>query len=307
MSTTVKQSDLSDIHPDDWVDRHLPLSLRPYARLARIDRPIGIWLTLFPCIAALIQASSGMPTLRELIVFSLGAILMRSAGSTINDIADRDFDGHVERTRFRPLAAGTIDLRRASIFLMVELILAASLLLFLKPLTVGLALIVLPFVFVYPFCKRFTYWPQAVLGVSFNWGMLMAWSEVAGYIPLGAILIWLGAVCWQIGYDTIYGYVDAGADAKLGLRSTALLFAARGRAVISLFYLLTVAAWSIGGWMVGMTWPYHIGVGIIAVQLAWQVYRFDLDHPSINFRMFHANIGTGAVLAGSALLGCLVV
>lgn len=300
---TLSRPDLSDIKRGDWVDRRLPLAWRPYTRLARLDRPVGIWLTLFPCWAALVQASHGIPELRHLIVFSLGALLMRSAGSTVNDIADRKFDGHVERTRFRPLASGQINVPQAVLFLVAQLALAASLLLFLTPYTRLAAICVLPVVFVYPLCKRFTHWPQAVLGAAFNWGMLMAWSEVAGEIPLGAILIWLGAVTWQIGYDTVYAYVDVTDDAQLGLRSTAILFGERGKAFIGAFYALTVIAWSAGGWMIGMGSFYALGMLVIAVQLAWQTWRIDLSRPELSYRLFLANILTGVLLAATSLAG----
>lgn len=295
--------DLSDIHRDDWVDRRLPVAWRPYARLARLDRPVGIWLTLFPCWAALVQASYGLPDLRQLAVFSFGALLMRSAGSTVNDIADRKFDGHVERTRFRPLASGQIRTPQAFVFLAVQLVLAASLLLFLTPYTRLVAICVLPLVFVYPLCKRFTHWPQAVLGAAFNWGMLMAWAEVAGHIPAGAVLMWAGAVAWQIGYDTVYAYVDAKDDARLGLKSTAILFGRHGKTCVGLFYVLTIAAWSLGGWLLGMSLPYAIGMLVIAAQLAWQIRRIDLARPEVNFRLFLANILTGALLTCTALAG----
>ncbi len=297
--------DLSDITLGDWVDRRLPAALRPYTRLARLDRPVGIWLTLFPCWAALIQASHGFPELRQLAIFSLGALLMRSAGSTVNDIADRKFDGHVERTRFRPLASGQIGVPQALIFLAVELALAASLLLFLTPYTRVIAICVLPLVFVYPLCKRFTYWPQAILGAAFNWGMLMAWSEVTGTIPVGAVLMWLGAIAWQIGYDTVYAYVDVRDDTQLGLKSTAILFGARGKAYIGLFYAIAIVAWSAGGWLTGMSLPYVFGMLVIAVHLGWQTWRLDLSRPEVNYRLFLANILTGLLLAAVAFAGTL--
>jgi 4-hydroxybenzoate polyprenyltransferase len=300
---TSSRPDLSDIHRGDWVDRRLPTAWRPYTRLARLDRPVGIWLTLFPCWAALVQASHGFPELRQLAIFSLGALLMRSAGSTVNDMADRKFDGHVERTRFRPLASGQIGTPHALVFLTVELALAASLLLFLTPTTRLIAIGVLPLVFIYPFCKRFTHWPQAVLGAAFNWGMLMAWAEVAGQIPTGAVLMWAGAIAWQIGYDTVYAYVDVKDDSRLGLRSTAILFGRHGKACIGLFYALTVAAWSVGGWMLGMSLPYAIGMLVITAQLAWQTWQIDLARPEVNFRLFLANILTGGLLACSAFIG----
>ncbi|RUY09598.1 4-hydroxybenzoate octaprenyltransferase, partial [Mesorhizobium sp. M7A.F.Ca.US.005.03.2.1] len=261
--TTLSRPDLSDIHRGDWVDRRLPSAWRPYTRLARLDRPVGIWLTLFPCWAALIQASHGFPDFLELAVFSLGALLMRSAGSTVNDIADRKFDGHVERTRFRPLASGQMGALQAFVFLTVELALAAALLFFLTPYTRLVAICVLPLVFIYPLCKRFTHWPQAVLGAAFNWGMLMAWAEVAGHIPVGALLMWAGAIAWQIGYDTVYAYVDVKDDTRLGLKSTAILFGRHGKTCIGLFYALTVGAWSLGGWLLGMSLPYAIGMLVV--------------------------------------------
>lgn len=303
--TTASRPDLSDIHQGDWVDRRLPAAWRPYTRLARLDRPVGIWLTLFPCWAALIQASDGVPDLGLLAIFSLGALLMRSAGSTINDIADRNFDGHVERTRFRPLASGQIGTRQAFVFLGVQLALAAALLLGLAPYTALVALCVLPLVFIYPLCKRFTHWPQAVLGAAFNWGMLMAWAEVAGQIPPGAVLMWAGAIAWQIGYDTVYAYVDVKDDSRLGLKSTAILFGRHGKAWIGLFYALTLSAWSLGGWLLGMSLPYAIGMLLIAAHLAWQTWRIDLARPDVNFGLFLANILTGALLAATALLGTM--
>ncbi|WP_448954704.1 4-hydroxybenzoate octaprenyltransferase [Labrys neptuniae] len=295
--------DLSDIRRGDWVDRRLPSAWRPYTRLARLDRPVGIWLTLFPCWAALIQASHGFPQLRPLAVFTLGALLMRSAGSTVNDIADRNFDGHVERTRFRPLASGQLRTWQALVFLVAELALAASLLLFLTPYTRLVAIGVLPLVFIYPLCKRFTHWPQAVLGAAFNWGMLMAWAEVAGHIPPGAVFMWLGAVAWQIGYDTVYAYVDVRDDTRLGLKSTAILFGRRGKAFVGLFYGLTIAGWSLGGWLAGMSLPYAIGMLAIAAHLAWQTWRLNLARPDVNYRLFLANILTGILLAGAAFAG----
>ncbi|MBL0371494.1 4-hydroxybenzoate octaprenyltransferase [Rhizobium sp. KVB221] len=301
--TTLNRPDLSDIHRGDWVDRRLPIAWRPYTRLARLDRPVGIWLTLLPCWAALVQASHGLPDIRQLVIFSIGALLMRSAGSTVNDIADRKFDGHVERTRFRPLASGQIGTQQAFAFLALQLALAASLLFFLTPYTRLVAICVLPLVFIYPLCKRFTYWPQAVLGAAFNWGMLMAWAEVAGHIPVGALLMWAGAIAWQIGYDTVYAYVDAKDDTRLGLKSTAILFGQHGRTCIGLFYALTVGAWSLGGWLLGMSLPYAVGMLVIAAHLAWQTGRVDLARPEVNFRLFLANVLTGALLACTAVIG----
>ncbi|BCG77480.1 hypothetical protein MesoLj113b_10220 [Mesorhizobium sp. 113-3-3] len=228
---------------------------------------------------------------------------MRSAGSTVNDIADRKFDAHVERTRFRPLASGQFGIRQAVIFLIVELALAGALLVFLSPYTRLIAICVLPLVFIYPLCKRFTHWPHAVLGASFNWGMLMAWAEVTGHVPTGAIVMWAGAIAWQIGYDTVYAYVDVKDDTRLGLKSTAILFGRRGKTYIGLFYALTVALWSLGGWLSGMSLPYAAGMAVIAAHLAWQAWCIVLQRPALNFRLFLSNILTGVLLACTALAG----
>src|SRR5699024_8945184 len=200
--------DLSDIHDNDWVDRWMPPSWRPYARLCRLDRPVGTWLTLLPCLAALVQAADGLPTLARLVIFSLGALLMRGVGCTFNDIFDRDFDNQVERTRFRPLTSGQISLRQAVLFVVAQLAVCGLLLFALNPSSRRLAVGLVPMVVVYPLCKRFTYWPQIVLGIGFNWGMLMAWSDTQNMVPAAAIAMWLGAVLWQVGYDSVYAYVD---------------------------------------------------------------------------------------------------
>lgn len=300
-----RRPDLSDIHFADWVDRWLPKPWRPYARLARLDRPVGTWLTLLPCLAALAQAAHDMPTLLRLVLFSLGALIMRSAGSTANDIADRNFDAHVERTRFRPLASGQLRTRHALVFLVVELVLAATLLVFLTPLTRWLAIALLPLVFIYPLCKRFTHWPQVILGAAFNWGMLMAWSDTQGTVPIGAVVMWLGAITWQVGYDTIYAYVDAADDARLKLRSTAILFGGRGREWIAGFYIATALLWSIGGWLLSMSFPYFIGMCAIAVHLGWQAWQVDIARPELNFKLFRANIWTGLIILFSSLVGVL--
>lgn len=305
IGTPHTRPDLSDIQFTSWVDRWLPKTWRPYARLARLDRPVGTWLTLLPCLAALVQAADGIPMLFRLVVFSLGALIMRSAGSTANDIADRKFDAHVERTRFRPMASGQLRTRQGLAFLLAELALAASLLIFLNPLSRWLAVGVLPIVFIYPLCKRFTHWPQVPLGAAFNWGMLMAWSDTQGMIPIGAIVMWIGAITWQVGYDTIYAYVDVADDAKLKLRSTAILFGKRGRAWIGGFYAATVALWSIGGWLLSMSSLYFAGMLMVAIQLAWQAWRIDVSRPDLNFKLFRVNMMTGLFLLASSLAGTL--
>lgn len=299
--------DLSDIQQNDWVKRYLPASWGTYARLARLDRPVGTWLTLLPCIAALIQAAHGLPEFGRFVVFCLGALLMRSAGSTINDIWDRDFDKHVERTRFRPLTSEQISLQQAVLFLFAQFFLSALLLFFINSYSRWMALTLVPLVIIYPLCKRFTYWPQAVLGAAFNWGMLMAWTDTTNTLPLGAILMWLGALSWQIGYDTIYAYTDIRDDERLGLRSTARRFGNQGIYWLSGFYGVSVVLWLIAGALMQMNWGYFVVMMVVAAHLIWQLCRFDLARPDRSFSLFRANILTGVLLIAAALAGVYLV
>lgn len=298
--------DLSDIHTNDWVERSLPAGWRPYARLCRLDRPVGTWLTLLPCLAALVQAADGLPTLFRLVVFSLGALLMRGIGCTFNDIFDRDFDKRVERTRFRPLTSGQLSLKNALYFVAGQLAVCGILLFAINSYSRWLAIALLPIVIVYPLCKRFTYWPQIVLGIGFNWGMLMAWSDTQNVVPPAAVAMWLGAVLWQVGYDSIYGYVDMRDDIMLGLRSTALRFKDRGKVWISGFYVATAGLWLYAGVALHMSWPYYLTLAAIAVHLAWQMWVFDVHRPDRNFMLFRSNMVIGVLLLIATLGGTLI-
>jgi 4-hydroxybenzoate polyprenyltransferase len=298
--------DLNDIVFDDWVARWLPRSWGPYARLCRLDRPIGTWLTLLPALAALAQAAGGWPDLFRLVVFSLGALLMRGIGCTLNDIFDRDIDKHVERTRYRPLTSGQINLKQALWFLLAQLLVCALLLFAINPLSRWLAVALLPIVVIYPLCKRVTYWPQAVLGVCFNWGMLMAWSDTRNIVPLGAIAVYVATILWQIGYDTIYAYIDVRDDRRLGLHSTALRFGDAGKTWVAGFYVATMVLWTAGGAAVGMGWPYYVGMAAIAIHLLWQVLRFDPQRPELGLGLFRANLWVGVMLVAASLFGGLL-
>ena len=299
--------DLSDMRPDDWVERWLPRSWGPYARLCRLDRPVGTWLTLLPCLAALVQAADGWPTLWRLFIFSLGALLMRGIGCTINDIFDRDIDQKVERTRFRPLTSGQLTLRNALYFLLGQLLVCALLLFAVNAYSRWLAVLLLPFVVVYPLCKRFTYWPQVVLGIAFNWGMLMAWSDTQNIVPIAAIAMWVGAVLWQVGYDSIYAYVDVRDDKELGLHSTAMRWADKGKQWISGFYIATVLLWLYAGIALHMAWGYYLVLAVVAGHFVWQMRIFDLARPDRNFMLFRANIWVGVLMIIAALGGTLMV
>lgn len=305
-TSTSTRPDLTDMRPDDWVARYLPASWGPYARLCRLDRPVGTWLTLLPCIAALIQAAGGWPDLWRLLIFSFGALLMRGVGCCFNDIFDRDFDHQVERTRFRPLTSGQLSLRNALIFVFVQLVIGALLLLAINEFSRWLALLLVPFIVVYPLCKRFTHWPQAVLGIAFNWGMLMAWSDTQNVLPLAAVAMWLGAVTWQIAYDAIYGYIDMEDDLKLGLKSAAIRFGDQGKQWLSGFYAVTMLLWVWAGYAMGMSWAYFIVMATIGLHLTWQITQFDPRRRESGLPLFRANMTVGVLLVVAALGGTLL-
>ncbi|RZI32573.1 4-hydroxybenzoate octaprenyltransferase [Pseudomonas orientalis] len=291
-----KDVDLSDIRSNDFVAHYLPLYWQPYARLMRIDRPIGIWLTLFPALASLFMVGGKTPSLIQVLVFSAGAFLMRSAGCVINDILDRRFDASVGRTRHRPLVNGALSVNQAFMCLAVVLLMAASLLMLLKPDTVFLALFCVPLMFLYPLCKRFTHWPQALLGATFNWGVLMASVEVTGSITQCALYLWIGCIFWQLGYDTLYAYSDRLDDLRLGLRSTAVLFAEDGKKWISSFYILTIFFWFVAAFVSNSSLSVFIFLVPISMMLSFQISKFDFSVPDNCNSLFRSNFHIGVLL-----------
>src|SRR5690606_16157505 len=215
----------SDIRSDHWVLRWSPAAARPYLRLARLDRPIGTWLLLFPgwwAIALGDAAANTGPSWLLYLFFGVGAVLMRAAGCTVNDILDRDIDGRVARTAARPLPSGEVSLAQAGVFLLVLLLASFAILLQMNDLTVLLGCASLLLVFPYPLMKRITYWPQAWLGLTFNWGALIGWTAATGAFAWPPLLLYLGGIAWTLGYDTIYAHQDKEDDALIGVKSLAL-------------------------------------------------------------------------------------
>jgi 4-hydroxybenzoate polyprenyltransferase len=239
---------LPDAPPRNWLDRFAPDWLKPYGRLARWDRPIGWWLLLWPCwwSAALVAIAydRGAPNVWHLLLLLVGAIAMRGAGCTYNDLVDRDLDAHVERTRNRPLPSGAVTPWQALVFLVLQALAGALVLVQFNRFTIILGLCSLIVVAAYPFAKRVTDWPQFVLGLAFSWGALVGWSATAGRLSAAPVLLYCGAVLWTIGYDTIYALQDKEDDALIGVRSTARLFGRRSRLLIAAFY---VAAFGLFG------------------------------------------------------------
>src|SRR5271163_4578462 len=228
----------------NWVDTLAPAWSRPYLRLARLDRPIGSWLLLLPCwwsaALAAVAAQVRGPSPWHIALFFIGAFAMRGAGCTWNDIVDRDLDASVERTRSRPIPSGQVSRAQAALFLILQALVGFAVLISFNGFTIGLGIASLAIVKVYPFMKRITYWPQIVLGLAFSWGALMGWAAVFGRLGAPALVLYAGAIAWVIGYDTIYAHQDREDDALIGIKSTALLFGARTKRMLSLFYGLAV-------------------------------------------------------------------
>jgi 4-hydroxybenzoate polyprenyltransferase len=298
---------LPDASPASLVLALTPPAALPFVQLARLDRPIGWQLLLAPCwqSAALAGiAHRGGPDLAHLALFLIGAIAMRGAGSTYNDILDRKLDAGVERTRGRPLPSGRVSLRAAAVFLVCEALIGLGVLLCFNRFAVGLGLAPLAIVAVYPLMKRVTAWPQAVLGLAFSWGALMGWAAVYGSLSAPALLLYASAFCWTIGYDTIYALQDARDDAIVGIRSTARLFGAQVRSGVAVFYLgaallAELAVFSAGGRIIA-----QLGMCGYCLHLAWQLRRIDGATPATALRLFRSNRDAGLILfAGLALDG----
>jgi 4-hydroxybenzoate polyprenyltransferase len=298
----------SDIRKDHWLLRLAPAGARPYLELARLDRPIGTWLLLLPgwwalALAPLAEptASSPWPDWRLLMLFALGALVMRGAGCTYNDIVDRDFDARVARTAGRPLPSGRVSLRQALLFLAAQLLVGLAILLLLHPYAIALGAASLALVFSYPFMKRVTWWPQAWLGLTFNWGALLGWAAATGGLDWPALALYLGGLAWTLVYDTIYAHQDREDDALIGVRSTALRFGRATRPIVAGFALLTLAGWGAAGWLAAVAWPYWLGLGAAALSLAWQIATLDIDDPAGCKKRFQSNKWTGLLLFAGIL------
>jgi len=293
---------VADAAPLNWVDRHAPAFMRPYARLARLDRPIGTWLLLWPCLWSISLATPGLPDLSLVALFALGAIVMRGAGCTYNDIVDRDIDGQVARTRARPLPSGDVRLWQAVTFLIAQLLIGLGVLLSLNSYSVWLGFGSLLLIAIYPFMKRVTHWPQAVLGLAFNWGALMGWSAVVGHLDAAPIILYVGSVFWTIGYDTIYAHQDKEDDAVVGVKSTALKFGASTPCWLTGFYSVMILALAITGAMAGLNPVFYAGVALAALHLAWQVWRIDVDDGAMCLARFRSNRDFGAIVFAAVLV-----
>ncbi|WP_288588091.1 4-hydroxybenzoate octaprenyltransferase [uncultured Methylobacterium sp.] len=298
--TTAPDRPVADAVTGHWVDRHAPEAVRPYLRLARIERPIGWWLLLLPCwwSAALAAIATGRPgpSLWHLALFLVGAVAMRGAGSTYNDIADRDLDARVERTRLRPLPSGRIRVRHALVFLVAQALVGLAVLLQFNRTAILVGIASLAPVAIYPFMKRVMPVPQAVLGLAFAWGALMGWVALVGRLEAPAYWLYAGAIAWVIGYDTIYAVQDIEDDEIAGIKSSARFFGSQVRLAVAGCFLACVlciglALSGAGAGPIGLA-----GLALFAGHLAWQVGRLDPRDGAEALRLFRSNRDAGLIL-----------
>jgi 4-hydroxybenzoate polyprenyltransferase len=290
----------------NWVDNRAPDWLKPYFRLTRLDRPIGWWLLLLPCwwssALAAIADRAWSPSPWHILLLLIGAIVMRGAGCTWNDLVDRDIDGRVERTRSRPIPSGQVSVKGAALFLVAQALAGLLVLVQFNAFAIAVGIASLGVVAIYPFMKRVTYWPQIFLGLAFSWGALMGWAAARGALELPALLLYAGSIAWVMHYDTIYAHQDREDDALAGLKSTALLFAEKTKPALAVFSSLAVILIGAAGWLAGAGLVFTLGLAGFAAHLAWQIARIDIGDPESCLRMFRANRDAGLILFVALLL-----
>ena len=301
-----KDGQIADAVAGNWVDRSAPAAMRPWLRLSRADRPIGTWLLYLPCLWGLLLAMlhdgrAGWGDLWIGIACGLGALLMRGAGCTWNDITDRDIDGSVARTRARPIPAGQVTVRGALLWMGVQMALAFGLLLTFNGAAILLGLVALVPVAVYPFAKRFTWWPQVFLGLAFNWGALLGWAAHTGSLGLAPVLLYLAGIAWTLFYDTIYAHQDAEDDALIGVKSTARLFGENSPRWLRYFLIATVVLMALA--VLTAVPRGEILVLVLALggpwamgwHMAWQLARLRLDDGPLLLTLFRSNRDAGLI------------
>ncbi|MEM9126383.1 MAG: 4-hydroxybenzoate octaprenyltransferase [Pseudomonadota bacterium] len=298
---------VADAATGNWVDTYAPAVTRPYLRLSRADRPIGTWLLLLPCWWGLALAilNDGQPRLEDIwiaIGCALGAFLMRGAGCTWNDISDREFDAKVERTRSRPIPSGQISVRQAVVWMIVQCLLALAILLSFNLAAIAMGVLSLLPVAIYPYAKRFTWWPQVFLGLAFNWGAMLAWAAHSGSVGWPAIMLYLSGIAWTLFYDTIYAHQDAEDDELIGIKSTARLFGTDTAKWLKYFLLANVVLMALAivdagvpdaplmALVVALAGPWAMGW-----HMTWQLRGLDIEDNAKLLQLFRANRDTGFI------------
>jgi 4-hydroxybenzoate polyprenyltransferase len=297
---------LPDAHQANWVDRHAPDQFKPWLKLGRFDRPAGIWLLMLPGWqgVALAGAEQGRwPNPWLILAIFIGAALMRAAGCAYNDLIDRDIDAKVARTAGRPLASGQISAKGAGIFIALCSLIALAVL-----LTMGLAAILLgaaslALVAAYPFMKRITWWPQAWLGLTFNWGALLGYAAVTGGLSLPALLLYAGGIAWTLGYDTIYALQDLEDDAMVGVKSSARRLGVHVRPAVLGFYLAAFVLAAAAAWVANLGPLFLPLVGLYALHLSHQASKVDRDDPAKALVLFKSNALAGLLLFAGLAAG----
>lgn len=298
---------VADAYARNWVDAYAPAATRPFLRLSRADRPIGTWLLLLPCWWGLSLAMlyDGQHTWFDLWIFvgcGIGAFLMRGAGCTWNDITDRDIDAQVARTRSRPIPSGQVSVTAAMIWMTVQALVSFAILLTFNAAAIRLGVLALVPVAIYPFAKRFTWWPQVFLGLAFNWGALLAWTAHTGRLDAPAVVLYLAGIAWTLFYDTIYAHQDTEDDALIGVKSTARLFAEKSGQWLRRFLMATVGLMGIAvvyaalpqasvlAMAVAIAGPWAMGW-----HMAWQLRGLDIHNSEKMLQLFRVNRDTGAI------------
>jgi 4-hydroxybenzoate polyprenyltransferase len=277
---------LNRLHPRTW----------DFLQLMRMDKPIGIYLLLWPTLWALWIAAEGVPSIKNLVIFVIGVVLMRAAGCVINDYADRNFDGHVSRTQLRPLASGKVSAREALILFAVLVALSFALVLLTNATTVWLSFGALAVAALYPFMKRYTYYPQVVLGTAFSWGMPMAFTAETGELPAAAWLLLLANVIWTVAYDTYYAMADREDDLKIGVKSTAILFGDADRVIIFGLQGLALLCLLLAGGRFELGLCFYLGLLVAAGCFAWEFHMTRQREPMVCFRAFLHNHWAGLAI-----------
>lgn len=276
------------------------MRLQSYLQLMRWQQPIGSWLLLWPCWWSVTLASyasgAGWPQARLLALFLIGAVAMRSAGCIVNDLWDRKFDAQVERTKNRPLASGALSVRQALGLLILLLMVALGVLMQFNQAVFGLAVASLPLIAFYPAMKRITWWPQAFLGLTFNFGALMGWAAVTGELGAPALALYAAGFFWTLGYDTVYAHQDKADDARAGVKSTARLFGAHTRYWVAGFYGMMLACLALAGWLAQANGYYYLALLLPALHLGGQVRALDIDNPRQCLAIFKSNFYTGGLV-----------
>jgi len=300
--STADQADRSDSPPDGWIDRYMPAWIRGYLKLARVDRPIGTWLLFWPCVwsALLAAATTGhAPPAGAILLFGVGAFVMRGAGCTYNDIIDRDFDAKVARTAARPIPAGAVSVRGAAVFLVLQLMCGLTVLVQFNGLTIAVGFGSMVLVLTYPFMKRITYWPQAWLGLTFNWGALVGWTAVTGSFAWTALAVYAAGFFWTLGYDTIYAHQDKEDDALVGVKSSALALGGQTVPFVIGCYTAAIALLALAIGLTTFSWAAMALLLAAAFHMTWQVASLDIDDAANCLARFKSNRDTGLLIAAA--------